>query len=184
MGRKYGINGINTNHINIQTAYVGLGSNLGNRAENLRAALSELDSLPTISITQVSSLYETAPVGVTEQPEFLNAAAALETSLPATELLGVFLHIENQLGRVRTFRWGPRVIDIDLLLYGEAQIMLPNLTVPHPRLRERAFVLVPLAEIAPDFVVPGGQKTVQELANQELANYFCGNGNIHRVSVV
>ena len=168
-----------TNHINTHTAYVGLGSNLGNREANLQAALSRLAALPTMMIKRVSSLYETAPVGVTEQPEFLNAVAALETSLPAADLLDVFLHLENQLGRVRTFRWGPRVIDIDLLLYGDAQIALPFLTVPHPRLRERAFVLVPLAEIAPKLVLPGDTKTVEE-----LANYFCGNGNIRHLAVV
>ena len=174
-----GIKKINNNHINTRTAYVGLGSNLGNREENSQAALSRLAKVPTIQVTHVSSLYETAPVGVTEQPEFLNAVAALETSLPATELLGLFLHLENQLGRVRTFRWGPRVIDLDLLLYGDMQIALPSLTVPHPRLRERGFVLVPLAEIAPDLALPGDEKTVKE-----MANYFSSNGNIRRLSIV
>lgn len=174
-----GITKAEINHIKIQTAYVGLGSNLGDRQENLRAALSELRGLPAITLMRVSSLYATAPVGVTEQPEFLNALAALETSLSAMDLLGVFLHLENKMGRVRTFRWGPRVIDLDLLLYGDAQIALPFLTVPHPRLRERAFVLVPLAEIAPELVLPGDQRTVEE-----LANYFSSNGNIRRVGVV
>ncbi len=174
-----GINEMVINHINMQTAYVGLGSNLGDRQDNLRTALSELRQMPTISILRVSSLYESAPVGVTEQPEFLNAVAALETALPATDLLDVFLYLENKLGRVRTFRWGPRVIDLDLLLYGDAQIALPSLTVPHPRLREREFVLVPLAEIAPELVLPGDQKTVKE-----IADYFSGNGNIRRVGVV
>ncbi len=167
------------NHINTQTAYVGLGSNLGDRAGNLQMALSELAQMPTMKITQVSSLYETAPVGVTAQPDFLNAVAALETLLPALELLTVFLHLEKQIGRVRTFRWGPRVIDLDLLLYGNEQVSLPSLTVPHPRLRERAFVLVPLAEIAPELVLPGGTKTVKE-----FADYFCGKGNIRRLDVV
>lgn len=163
----------------MQTAYIGLGSNLGNRQENLRTALTELGRMPTITVTQVSSLYETAPVGVTEQPEFLNAVAALETALPATDLLDVLLNLENKMGRVRTVRWGPRVIDLDLLLYGDAQIALPFLTVPHPRLRERAFVLVPLAEIAPQRTLPGDRRTVQE-----IAEYFAGNGNIRRVGVV
>ena len=174
-----GITELETNHINTQTAYMGLGSNLGDRAGNLQAALSQMAEMPTISIMRVSSLYETAPVGVTEQPDFLNAVAALETSLPALELLNVFLHLENQIGRVRTFRWGPRVIDLDLLLYGDAQIALPSLAVPHPRLRERAFVLVPLAEIAPELILPGETKTVKQ-----LANYFCGKGNIRRLDVV
>ena len=167
----------------MHTAYVGLGSNLGSKAGNLQAALNKLAQLPTIHITQVSSLYETAPVGVTEQPEFVNAVAALETPLSALDLLGVLLHLENKMGRVRTFRWGPRVIDLDLLLYGDAQITLPNLTVPHPRLRERAFVLTPLAEIAPDLALPGSSETAAE-----LAKHFCGNetegGNIRRLEVV
>ena len=167
----------------MQTAYVGLGSNLGDRAGNLRMALSELAQMPTISITRVSSLYETAPVGVTTQPEFINAVAALETSLTPAALLAAFLHLENKMGRVRTFRWGPRVIDLDLLLYGREQIALPELIVPHPRLHERAFVLAPLAEIAPDLSLPGGVKTVQAMADD-----FCGDGtesgNIRRLSFV
>jgi 2-amino-4-hydroxy-6-hydroxymethyldihydropteridine diphosphokinase len=176
---RCGIKEMHSNHTNIQKAYVGLGSNLGNRQDNLRSALSRLAALPTITVTRVSSLYETAPVGVTNQPNFVNAVAALETALPAVDLLDILLHLENQLGRVRTFRWGPRVIDMDLLLYGDKQIDLPSLTVPHPRLRERAFVLVPLAEIAPELVLPGDTKPVKE-----LAIYFCGNGNIQRLSVV
>jgi 2-amino-4-hydroxy-6-hydroxymethyldihydropteridine diphosphokinase len=176
---RCGITEMNSNHTNTKTAYIGLGSNLGNRQDNLQMALSKLAEMPTIKVTQVSSLYETAPVGVPDQPDFLNAVAALETALPAVKLLDVFLHLENQLGRVRTFRWGPRVIDMDLLLYGDEQIALPSLTIPHPRLRERAFVLVPLAEIAPELVLPGDTKTVKE-----LASYFCGNGNIRRRGVV
>ena len=128
---------------------------------------------------QVSSLYKTAPVGMTEQPDFLNAVVEIQTTLPALELLGVLLHIEKKMGRVRTIRWGPRVIDLDLLLYGEQQIALPNLTVPHPRLRERAFVLVPLAEIAPGLVLPGDGRTAAE-----IAEFFSGSGNILRRGVV
>ena len=176
---KYGINEIDTNHINMVTAYIGLGSNLGDRATNLQTALSELGNLPTISMARVSSLYETEPVGVTDQPEFLNAVAQIETSLSAMALLDVLLNLENKIGRVRTFRWGPRVIDLDLLLYGNQQIRLPTLTVPHPRLFERAFVLVPLAEIAPELVLPGEHGTIQEAANN-----FRGAGNIRRVAVV
>lgn len=131
----------------------------------------------------MSSLYETAAVGVTDQPDFLNAVAAFRTSLSATLLLETLLNLENLLGRVRTFRWGPRVIDLDLLLYGQEQIALPKLVVPHPRLRERAFVLVPLAEIAPGLRLPGDTQTVQERANQ-LENESEGGGNIRRVGVV
>lgn len=132
-----------------------------------------------MSVVRVSSLYETAAVGVTDQPDFLNAVAEVETSLTAVDLLGALLNLENLLGRKRTIRWGPRVIDLDLLLYGDAQIALPELTVPHPRLRERAFVLVPLAEIAPDLALPGEQRTVTDLVNN-----FRGEGNIRRVGVV
>ena len=180
---KYGMNILDINHTNINTAYIGLGSNLGNRQEHLQDALSRLGKLPTIEVAQVSSLYETDPIGVTDQPEFLNAVAEIRTSLTALELLDVLLNLENTLGRVRTIRWGPRVIDLDLLLYGQQQIDLPTLTVPHPRLHERAFVLVPLVEIAPQVVLPGQGKTVRE-----IAEYFSGNrntsGNIRRVGVV
>lgn len=164
---------------NCVVAYLGLGANLGDREATLRTALSSLSDLPTIQVSQVSSLYETAAVGVTDQPDFLNAVAKISTSLSATALLGALLNLENLLGRVRTLRWGPRVIDLDLLLYGEAQIALPELIVPHPRLRERAFVLVPLSEIAPEMVLPGDTQTVQE-----RANYFRGDGNIRCMGTV
>ncbi len=160
-------------------AYVGLGANLADRAANIRAALTSLDLLPTITLGQVSSLYETAAVGVTDQPDFLNAVAEVSTSLSPAALLDALLNLENLLGRERTFRWGPRVIDLDLLLYGDKQIALPALTVPHPRLRERAFVLVPLAEIAPALALPGDHRAVAELANNLRAD-----GNIRRIGVV
>ena len=149
------------------------------REAAIDAALEELGQTPGIDVSRVSARYETAPVGVTDQPDFLNAVAQVQTSLAALDLLSVLLGIENQLGRVRTVRWGPRVIDLDLLLYGDAQIVLPDLIVPHPRLRERAFVLVPLAEIAPDLVLPGDTATVEVLAKE-----FRGTGNIWRVGVV
>ena len=145
----------------------------------LRTALSSLGDLPTIKVRQVSSLYETAAVGVTDQPDFLNAVAEIGTPLSAAALLDALLNLENLLGRKRTFRWGPRVIDLDLLLYGDEQIALPHLTVPHPRLRERAFVLIPLAEIAPQLTLPGDGQAVAELANN-----FHGDGNIRRAGVV
>ena len=154
-------------------AYIGLGTNLGNRVENIRAALRKLGDLPTIEIVRVSSVYETAPVGVTDQPEFLNLVAAARTSLAPSALLDALLNIENQMGRVRTKRWGPRVIDLDLLLYGGEQVAFPELIVPHPRLRERAFVLVPLAEIAPELVLPGDEKKVVDLLDS-----FGREGNI------
>lgn len=164
-------------------AYIGLGTNLGDRQANMQWALRELAVLPTIEIVSVSSLYETAPVGVTDQPSFLNQAAAVRTTLSPQALLKVLLHIENQMGRTRTIRWGPRVIDMDLLLYGDAQIALPGLTVPHPRLRERAFVLVPLAEIAPDLALPEDGKTVSEIA-ESFSEESCNPRNIRRLNFV
>ncbi len=151
-------------------AYLGFGSNLGDRAGNIRAACQELGAHPKISVERLSSLYETAPVGVTEQPDFLNAAAAVRTSLPPDDLLAAMLAIEAHLGRIRNVRWGPRVIDIDMLVYGGETIERPGLVVPHPRLSERAFALVPLAEIAPDLRPPGFPATVAELA-RKTADY-------------
>jgi len=158
---------------------LGLGTNLGDRHENMQSALRKLGELPTIELTRISSLYETVPVGVTDQPDFLNLVAAAQTSLAPQALLDALLHIENQMGRVRTKRWGPRVIDMDLLLYGSEQITLPRLTVPHPRLRERAFVLAPLAEIAPELALPGDEKKVAD-----LLEFFAREGNIRRIGFV
>ncbi len=140
------------------TAFLGLGANLGDREANIREALRKLDLLPTIDVKTVSSLIETTPVGITEQPDFLNAAAEIETTLTPHRLLEAILAVEKDLGRERTLRWGPRVIDIDILIYEDKQIKSPSLTLPHPRLTERAFALAPLAEIAPDLVVPGQKR--------------------------
>ncbi len=164
-------------------AYIGLGANLGDRLANIQAALRKLDDLPTIELVCVSSLYETAPVGVMDQPDFLNLVAALRTSLAPRALLDVLLHIENQAGRVRTERWGPRVIDLDLLLYGGEQVALPGLTVPHPHLRERAFVVIPLAEIAPDLALPGDGTRISDLA-ELFSEDFSRHGNIRRMEFV
>jgi len=131
-------------------AYVGLGANLGDREATIRAALAELPGL-----VAVSELRETDPVGVVDQPAFLNGAAALDTELSARELLDALLALERKLGRARRERWGPRTIDLDLLLYGEERIDEPGLTVPHPRLHERRFALEPLADLDPELVVPG-----------------------------
>ena len=132
------------------TAYIGLGSNLGDRQSTIEAAISALPG-----VVAVSRLRETEPVGVLDQPPFLNAAAALETTLSPRELLGTLLAIERELGRERRERWGPRTIDLDLLLYGDAVVEEPGLTVPHPRLHERHFALEPLHELDPELVVPG-----------------------------
>ena len=131
-------------------AYVGLGANLGDREATIGAALAELPGL-----VAVSELRETDPVGVVDQPAFLNGAAALETELSARELLDALLAIERELGRERRERWGPRTLDLDLLLYGEERIDEPGLTVPHPRLHERRFALEPLADLDQELVVPG-----------------------------
>jgi 2-amino-4-hydroxy-6-hydroxymethyldihydropteridine diphosphokinase len=138
------------------TAYVGLGSNLGDREAMLRRALELLDARPGIEVVAVSALRETEPVGFLEQPRFLNAAARLETELPPRRLLSALLEVEQELGRDRSGpRFGPRTIDLDLLLYGELELDEEGLGIPHPRLHERRFVLEPLAELAPGLVVPG-----------------------------
>lgn len=140
-------------------AYVGLGANLGDREATIRAALAALPG-----VVGVSTLRETEPVGVVDQPPFLNGAAALETELGPRELLDVLLAVERDLGRERRERWGPRTIDLDLLLYGDETIDEPGLTVPHPRLHERRFALEPLLELAPDLVVPARGRVANLLA--------------------
>ena len=150
----------------MKKAYIALGSNLGKRIENLKRALELLNTEQDISVLKVSPVYETAPVGGPEQGAFLNACASLETDLPPEELLLKMLHIEDELGRVREERWGPRLIDLDLLIYEDKIVNTELLEIPHPRLAERGFVLVPLADIAPDLKVPGCNKTVAELLSQ------------------
>lgn len=139
----------------ITRAFLGLGGNLGEPAVAMAAALRALDAHPDVSVAAVSSLYRTPPWGVADQPDFLNAAAAVDTALPARRLLDLCLDIEKGLKRVRAVRWGPRVIDIDILLHGEERIDEAGLQVPHPRMTERAFVMAPLAEIAPQALVCG-----------------------------
>ena len=137
-------------------AYVGLGANLGEREATLGRALDLLGETPDVSVVAVSKLRDTAPVGYLDQPEFLNGAAAVETELSPRDLLDRLLEIERELGRTRDGpRYGPRPIDLDLLAYGDRLIDEPGLTVPHPRLHERRFVLEPLAELDPGLVVPG-----------------------------
>ena len=131
-------------------AYVGVGSNLGDREATIRAAIAALPG-----VVAVSTLRETEPVGVVDQPAFLNGAVALETELPPRELLELLLAVERDLGRERRERWGPRSIDLDLLVYGDVSVDEPGLTVPHPRLHERRFALEPLAELDPELELPG-----------------------------
>jgi 2-amino-4-hydroxy-6-hydroxymethyldihydropteridine diphosphokinase len=141
----------------VTRAYVGLGANLGDRERTLQAAVDALAAEEGIEVVAVSTLRETAPVGVGEQPTYLNGAAELDTTLTARELLDRLLAVERRLGRVRIpGEHGPRTLDLDLLLYGrDGVIDEPGLTVPHPRLAERRFVLEPLAELAPCLLVPG-----------------------------
>lgn len=131
----------------MKLAYVALGANLGDRERSLAEALRRLNEMPGIRVERVSGVYETDPVGYTDQPIFLNMAAALFTSLPPLELLRALLALELEMGRVREFRWGPRVIDLDLLSYEGETFETDELTLPHPRMGERAFVLAPLRDV-------------------------------------
>ncbi len=135
--------------------YIALGSNLGDREKNLLKAVELIGSCQGVEITRVSHIYETEPVGYEEQGPFLNMVLAAGTNLEPLELLEKLQEIENSMGRKRTVRWGPRTIDLDILLYGCTEVNLPSLTLPHPRMWERAFVLVPLREICPEGILWG-----------------------------
>lgn len=144
-------------------AYLGLGGNIGDPASAMAAALRALDADAGVDVVAVSSLYRTPPWGLTDQPDFLNAVAAVDCRLGARDLLALCLEVEASLKRVRDIRWGPRVIDIDILMFGSERIDEAGLQVPHPRMVERAFVLLPLSEIATDAEVDG--KTVAARAD-------------------
>lgn len=146
-------------------AFIGLGSNLDNPIDHVRRAFDALKSLPRTQWIAASGLYRSTPMGPVAQPDFINAVALIETWLAPEELLDELLHIERLHGRVRDgVRWGPRTLDLDLLLYGNERIRTPTLQVPHPGVAERSFVLVPLAELAPDLHVPeyGAMRSLQE----------------------
>ena len=138
-----------------KSAFVGIGSNLGDREGNLRQAIELLSAEDGIDVVAVSEIRETDPVGPVEQGPFLNGAVRIETGLAPRELLERLLAVEGRLGRVRRERWGPRTIDLDLLLYGDDVLDEPGLTVPHPRLHERRFALEPLSDLAPSLEIPG-----------------------------
>jgi 2-amino-4-hydroxy-6-hydroxymethyldihydropteridine diphosphokinase len=144
-------------------AFVGLGANLGDREQTLRRAVELLGAEEGVDVVAVSALRETDPVGLVDQPRFLNGVAEIETRLAPRELLETLLRLERELGRVRDgVRWGPRTVDLDLLVYGDEEIDEPGLHVPHPRLHERRFALEPLAELDSELVIPG-RGTVSDL---------------------
>lgn len=135
------------------TAYIGVGTNVGDMRGNLRVAFEQLRTMPGVVVCRVASVYRSEPQGLVDQDWFLNTVVEVNTSLSAQGLLTALQSVETLMGRIRTIRWGPRVIDLDILLYGEETIDCPGLIVPHPRLLERAFVVVPLAELVPDLKV-------------------------------
>jgi len=149
-------------------AYIGLGGNLGDAARTLRSAARDLTGLPSTRLLAASSLYRSPPLGSTDQPDYHNAVVKLSTGLEPERLLEELFAIENAHGRVRTeVRWGPRTLDLDLLLHGDTVCHTAQLVLPHPGLRERAFVLYPLFEIDPDLVLPRGERLSDLLAQVE-----------------
>jgi 2-amino-4-hydroxy-6-hydroxymethyldihydropteridine diphosphokinase len=155
--------------LSLQPAFVALGSNLRDPHAQVRAGCEALAMLPDTRLARLSSLYRSSPVGYLEQPDFVNAVAQIETALSPRELLHELLQIEYRAGRVRDFPNAPRTLDLDLLLYGETVCDEPALTIPHPRMHERAFVLVPLAEIGPQIAVPGRGAVADLLARVDTA---------------
>lgn len=149
----------------MRRAYLGLGSNLGERLQHLRAAITALRETEGVSLVGVSSVYSSEPVGIGEQPEFLNAVVVLDTDLEPRRLLALAQEIEVREGRRRKERWGPRTLDVDILLYDDMKMDDPALTIPHPRLAERRFVLEPLCEVAPEATLPDGSMACDILAD-------------------
>ncbi len=150
------------------TAYISLGSNVGDKYAYLRRALELLEKHPDVTVSKVSSFYATEPIGYAEQDWFLNAAAELDTALEPLPLLQYLLDIEQQCRRMRKIRWGPRTLDLDLLLYGQLTMHHPDLELPHPRMLERAFVLIPLLEIAPHLCLPDGTSLREVMQQPDL----------------
>lgn len=155
----------------MSVAFVGLGANLDDPRRHVKQACLDLDAIAQTRVLRTSSLYRSAPLGYAEQPEFINAVAQLETALPAERLLAELQAIEERHGRSRSFPNAPRTLDLDLLLYGQATIEAERIKVPHPRMHERAFVLMPLVEIAPHAVIPGrgtAKDLLQRCADQDV----------------
>ncbi|MCJ7843011.1 2-amino-4-hydroxy-6-hydroxymethyldihydropteridine diphosphokinase [Lederbergia sp. NSJ-179] len=147
-------------------AFISLGSNIGNRLGYLKQAIQKLRNCQEINIDKLSSIYETDPVGYTEQNQFLNMAIKITTSFPPLDLLTRCLEIEREIGRIREFKWGPRVIDLDILLYNEENVKMEDLQIPHPRMNERAFVLIPLLEIDSSLVLPSSNAPLVEVLDE------------------
>ncbi len=154
---------------------IALGANLGQPIDTLNAAVQTLSETAGIIVTARSSWYLTAPVGP-PQPDYLNGCVVLETAIEPHDLLTILLDIENQFGRVREVRWGARTLDLDLVLYGDRVLQSPRLEIPHPRFRERSFVLVPLAEIAPDWIDPISNSPIEQL--RQMVD--CSEVKLHR----
>lgn len=150
-------------------AYLGLGSNMGEKAQNLANALAEINLIAGVKLDSVSSLYSTSPWGKTDQDDFVNQVARIITSLPADELLHRLQEIEIKMGRQRKEKWGPRIIDLDILLYGEEVLNSEELKVPHPYMRERLFVLIPLKEIDAALIFPDDGATLEEVLSRAKA---------------
>jgi 2-amino-4-hydroxy-6-hydroxymethyldihydropteridine diphosphokinase len=151
------------------TAFIALGSNIGNRYDYLTKAIEQLTTHPGIRMVNISSIYETDPVGYEDQDLFLNMVMEVMTSLRADELLDICLKLEIELGRKREFVWGPRTIDLDILLYNQENIETEKLIIPHPRMLERNFVMIPLSEIKPGIIIPNTEKPLEALI-KELPN--------------
>jgi 2-amino-4-hydroxy-6-hydroxymethyldihydropteridine diphosphokinase len=147
------------------TVYLALGTNLGTRQDNLAEAQANLP--PAVRVLRASPVYETEPWGFADQPRFLNQVVQAETDLAPADLLAYLKQLEVELGRTPTFHYGPRLIDLDILLYDDQQIETPDLTIPHPHMAERAFVLIPLNDLAPQLVIPGTGKTVEEIVKEK-----------------
>lgn len=154
--------------------YIGLGSNLADPAAQLRSALARLEEIPQTRLVGCSSFYTSAPIGPGEQPDYVNAVACLDTGLAAETLLDVLQAIENLHGRERILRWGARTLDLDILLFGSETLNSARLCIPHPRMAERNFVLEPLAELAPDLIMPDGTPLQELLAG-------CPSNRLHRL---
>jgi 2-amino-4-hydroxy-6-hydroxymethyldihydropteridine diphosphokinase len=165
-----------------EAVYIGLGSNIEDRERHLKDAIHLLQLHPDINICRCSSIYETDPVGFTEQAAFLNMVIQVETKLTPTELFHHMLEVESKLGRVRDIRWGPRTIDLDMLLFGQQLLDTPELLVPHPRMKERAFVLIPLLEIMDKQSIQAGasfQQDLKLLTGKEGVTKWGINNSLH-----